>query len=387
METVESLKSRLKDAVGVNTDVALAEVEKELRPDSRLYPEFLRCKNEHRSINSDYFKSIITESERGLRHAKLLASILDLIDKSGQQDLVSFRDVPTSADEPPHHEPVAEAPTSDAGASAGQPVGAASQKPSAGRLWRRLRWAAAALALAAALYISYGQRPEPDGDATAPGTVPAEANTPPSPPVSYVPSDFEILERRSTLDFRAWRKVPLHLMKKERFEPMIWRQSLRMEKKGDSKVFVVTHWSDAYTLDIACIVPAECVKRLPVAEATKEGAAKYRLFQVEFDVSKYVLHEEFTIEYQTIYWNAYQKTEAESVAVIASNPTRLITFEIYFPENIHDELNFRFARRDENINYIKFDQPDAVYKNKHLVWRIENPRLDIFYGVQWKWKT
>lgn len=389
METLESLKSRLKGLVGVNTDDALAEIEKELRHDSRLYSEFLICKNKHGSINADYLKGVISDDERALRHARLLVSLLALLDKFGQQDLVSFKAL-TPADDTSLDDPAAAARPDGAAPRARGAAPAAPPRPSAAKLSRRLRWAAAALSLiVAAFFVFRGSLPAGAGRAPAEEKKPAAANAPhstPPPPTSYVPSDFEVIERKSTLDFRAWRKVPLHLMKTDRFEPMIWRQTLRIEKKGDSKVFVVTHWSDAYTLDIACIAPVECVKRPPVEAPTKEGAAKYRLFRVEFDVSKYVLHEEFTIEYQTVYWNAYQKTESESVAFIASNPTRRVIFEIFFPDNVSDDLNFRFARRDENINYAKFDAPDAIYKNKHLVWRLDNPSLDVFYGVEWKWK-
>lgn len=395
METLEELRSRLKSAVGENTGEAINKIEKELRADSNLYSEFLICKNKHNSINTDYYKGVITDNERGLQHSKLLGSVLALIDRLEKRDLLSFKD---------NHLDNGNSLLNKTPEKASKYYEEAPEKkflsiPSTTFLTRGLwrgpyrKLLTSSLVIVAMLFVGWAVASRLTKK-TLPDQVPLKQtpdaagsdNKLPPPADSYVPSDFEIIERRTTIDFRAWRKVPRKLMETDRVEPMIWHQYLKIEKKGDSKFFIVKHWSDGYTLDFACI-SHDCIKRPPIAEATKDGAAKYKIFQIEFDVSKYVIHEQFIIEYQVVYWNAYQKDESESVAVIPSNPTRLLTVEIYFPDSVQDDLVFRYAKRDENVNYIQFNHPNARYKNKHLEWRIENPSLDIFYGVQWKWKA
>jgi hypothetical protein len=384
MEVLEQIRLRLKSELGNNTDEAILELEKELRKDSKLYTEFLICKNKHNSITAEHHRGTISDTERGLKHSKLLDALLGLIDRLGTNDLTAFGN--SAVTEPSF------------GFSQAEDEGRKSYTRLVKLLLNKLfgttaREITTSLLLVAALIFVTVVQPQLTErrikERIAQGNLAlrtTEAATPPLPTNSYSPSDFEIIERTTTVDFRSWKKVPLQFIKTDRIEPMIWRQLLKIEKKGDSKTFVATHVTDGYTIDFACISDG-CIKRPPVPLIPKDGAAKYTKYELEFDVSKYVLNQQFEIEYQAVYWNSNQKDQSDSMAVIARNPTKRLIFEIYFSESMQNDINFRYAEEPDNLNYHKFAAPIYTLENNHLRWEIDNPSLNIYYGVQWKWKT
>ena len=384
MEVLNQIRLRLKSELGNNTDEAILELEKELRKDSKLYTEFIIYKNKRNSIIAEHHRGTISDNERSLQHSKLLDALLSLIDKIGTKDLTALGS--SEVTEPSFGFSQAEDET----------------KKSDAKLIRLLlnkllgttaREITTSLLLMGTLLFATVVQPWLKNRGIKQGLGrgnvvqgPTEAATPPPATNSYSPSDFEIIERTTTVDFRLWKKVPVQFIKTERIEPMIWHQRLKIEKKGDSKTFVATHVTDGYTIDFACISDS-CIKRPPVPLIPKDGAAKYTKYEIEFDVSKYVLNQQFEIEYQAVYWNSNQKDQTDSMAVIARNQTRRLIFEIYFSESMQNDVDFRYAEEPDNLNYQKFASPIYTLENNHLRWEIDNPSLNIYYGVQWKWKT
>lgn len=385
MEVLDQIRLRLKSELGNNTEEAILELEKELRKDSKLYTEFLICKNKHNSIIAEHHRGTISDTERSLQHSKLLDALLSLIDKIRTKDLTALG--------------ISEVTEPSFGFSQAEDEGRKSYTKLVRLLLNKLfgttvREITTSLLLVGTLLFATVVQPWLTKRSTKEGNGQGnlalhttEAASPPPPATnSYSPSDFEIIERTTTVDFRSWKKVPLQFINTDRIEPMIWHQRLKIEKKGDSKTFVATHVTDGYTIDFACISDG-CIKRPPLPLIPKDGAAKYTKYELEFDVSKYVLNQQFEVEYQAVYWNSNQKDQSDSMAVIARNPTKRLIFEIYFSESMQKDLNFRYAEEPDNLNYHKVASPKHTLKNNHLRWEIDNPSLNIYYGVQWKWKT
>lgn len=387
MEVLEQIRHRLKSELGNNTDEAILELEKELRKDSKLYTEFLICKNKHNSITAEHHRGTISDTERVLQHSKLLDALLGLMDRLGKKDLTAFGDSEVT-------EPSFGFSQADEGRKSYTKLVRVLLNYLFGTTAREIT--TSLLLVVALIFVTVVQPRLTERqikERIAQGNLAQhtiESATPPPATDSYSPSDFEIIERTTTVDFRSWKKVPVQFIKTDRIEPMIWYQRLKIEKKGESKTFVATHVTDGYTIDFACISDG-CIKRPPRPLIPKDGAAKYTKYELEFDVSRYVLNQQFEIEYQAVYWNSNQKDQSDSMAVIARNPTKRLIFEIYFSESMESrrgDINFRYANELDNLNYHKFPPP-IIYtlKNKYLRWEIDKPSLNIYYGVQWKWKT
>jgi hypothetical protein len=201
----------------------------------------------------------------------------------------------------------------------------------------------------------------------------------------YSPSDFEVIDRRTIVDLRAWRKVPIQLMEKVRYCPVIYTNILKLEKKkGDANSYINNHWTRGFTFDVGCETH-QC--ELKQVEGTyRPGEIKYNKFEITFDVSKETMYKPFTLSYQAIYWNSYQNERSESVGATISNPTRKLTFEILFPYDVpREKLSFTQGRKEDNNNTSPVENPQIKLEGNHLTWTIDNPMYDYFYVVNWEW--
>ncbi len=205
------------------------------------------------------------------------------------------------------------------------------------------------------------------------------------PEIKFSPSSFEIKERTTTINMQAWKQVPKRIQWTSRFSPMLYHTKYLIERKNDnSNVFINNHWTTGLAIDFACVQP-DCLTK-EVQGKYKQGDILYKKYELMFDVSDEVLYDPFNIEYQAVYWNSLQEEEGSSIGCTIQHPTRKLNLIADLIENV-DTTSFEFSyfKKEDNNNFIEFENPKWKLSGRRIIWVIEAPKLDYGYFIKWKW--
>ncbi len=377
--TLDDIKNKLKGEIGDNTKNALVQIEKELRKDSYLYSEFVVYENKYNSLSTKSNKGIISDESSRIEESQIVNSIIELIDKMKENDLEIFRES--------HPKPIKKSPQTENS----KPSVKQTPPKTFSELFINILWGAkykkvitVFLLLFSIVFLIWTNLPTSIQEKILNNVI---SNSTPvvNDDKNYSPADFEVINRRTIIDLRSWKKVPRKLRDSIRFSPVFYTQIHEIEKKNSNvDFFLKNHWTSGVALDIGCWTQEFDVKE--IKGKYKPGETLYDKYEIKFDVKNYAQYDEFNVEYQAIYWNAFQNEKSESIGATIVHPTRKLTIELFFPLEIDENgLIFKHARKNQNDEVSRISQPTYEFDGRHLIWTISNPLTDYFYTINWDW--
>ena len=197
---------------------------------------------------------------------------------------------------------------------------------------------------------------------------------------------FEIATRTTVVDFSLWRRVPQRVMRREsRYAPVIYNNSFQLKRLGgDGGRFLKNHWTRGMTIDFAS--PTHEWRTRTVRGNYQPGEIRYNKHEILFDVADEPLGENFTLQYQAIYWNSFQQDTMESVGAVITYPVHQLVLVIVLPfEPNCLQLQFRTAARDNSANHSAVQNPACRMDGDAAAWTIDQPRLETVYSIHWTW--
>ena len=202
-------------------------------------------------------------------------------------------------------------------------------------------------------------------------------------PENYSNADFTILDRNTTVYLTAWHRVPQRIQATEKYSPVLFRNELRVRKVGNTRWFLRRHFTSGLPLDFASAQPwTACV-------ATPDygpGENQFSQYDVVFDVENKGVDTVFELDYNTTFWNSFQRVEREFVGVRISHPTVQVTFSVVFSfEPQGSQLTFQRSRAGDNNNRITESDPVYEIRDNIVTWVIKNPEIEWMYWLYWTW--
>ncbi len=376
--TLDKIKNNLKTEIGNATQSALAQIEAKLRKDSYLFSEFIVYKNKYNSLITKSNKGVISHENSRTEESRIVSSLIDFIDKAQENDLEFFKEsYPT-----PNKKPVT-----------GDNSEAITNSPpkSFSELFITLLWGAkykkvitVFLLLFSLIFIIWTNLPTSIQEKILNNVTSEKSNTIIGNS-AYSPADFEVLERKTIIDFRGWKKTPRKLRDSIRFSPVFYTQIHKLKKKSENvDYFLKNHWTSGVALDIGCWSHQYKVNK--IKGKFKPGETIYDKYEILFDVKNHAQYDEFDVEYQAIYWNAFQNEKSESIGATIVHPTRQLTLELFFPFEVNkSSLVFKKSKKNQNDEISPMIDPTYQFDGKHLLWTIINPPTDYAYTVNWSW--
>ena len=202
-------------------------------------------------------------------------------------------------------------------------------------------------------------------------------------PDNYSNADFRILERNTTVHLTAWRRVPLRIRDTQNYSPVLFRNELRVRKVGNSKWFLRRHSTSGLPLDFASVRPWTACVATPDYEP---GESRFSQYDVVFDVENESVGEDFSLDYNTTFWNSFQREEREFVGVRISHPTDRVTFSVSFHfEPRISQLTFQRSRTGDNNNRITESDPAYENSRQHGDVVHRESRHRGMYWLYWTW--
>ncbi len=194
---------------------------------------------------------------------------------------------------------------------------------------------------------------------------------------------FRIKRHRVVVDFEKYKdldSIDLPL-KKSAVTQSVTHQVVKTAKSDTFRAAATTSGLDVF---IRSSNPHEVFAN---DEPDRFGEYKVKRRVIEFDVADIDVGQEFTLEHQKTYWNAFQGEDQSWAGYEVRMPTEEIEYLIIFPKDRpYKSIEF-FAtppdgdrKRLERESYV-LEAPDKTW----LWWRAVNPEPGMEYNVDWEW--
>ena len=202
---------------------------------------------------------------------------------------------------------------------------------------------------------------------------------------NYSNGAFEILDRNTAVNLSAWQRVPPAIQARGKYSPVLYKNTLRISKeRSGARWFLKEHWTSGLAIDFASTTH-EWDSRT-VEGTYRPGEVQYEKHEVAFNVGAAAVNSPFTLDYQAVYWNAFQGNEEENVGVAITHPTRKVTLEVLMPFRPDaSQLRFQQHDRENNNNFTMMPNTACNVEDHTVTCAIDDPRIDRSYYLYWTW--
>ena len=202
---------------------------------------------------------------------------------------------------------------------------------------------------------------------------------------NYSNDAFEILDRTTTVNLSAWQRVPPQIQTRGKYSPVLYRNTLRITKERTTAAwFLKEHWTSGLPIDFASTTH-EWDSR--TAEGIyRPGEIRYDKYEVALNVAALTVDTPFILDYQAVYWNAFQGNEEEDTGVAIVHPTRKLTLKVIMPFRPRaSQLRFQQHNRENNNDFTKMPSTSCEIADYTVTCTVDNPPINRSYYLHWTW--
>ena len=202
---------------------------------------------------------------------------------------------------------------------------------------------------------------------------------------NYSNDAFEILDRTTTVNLSAWQRVPPQIQARGKYSPVLYRNTLRITKeRTDAAWFLKEHWTSGLAIDFASTTH-EWDSR--AAEGIyRPGEVSYNKYEVAFNVETLTVDTPSILDYQAVYWNAFQGNEEENTGAAITHPTRKLTLKALMPFRPRaSQLRFQQHDREDNNDFTVMPNTSCEIADYTVTCTVDNPPINRSYYLYWTW--
>ena len=202
--------------------------------------------------------------------------------------------------------------------------------------------------------------------------------------------DYEgvrFLKDIKVIDLRS--RIPVHPHKqRQKYSPVpLIRYTLLEKLSTDVEEVPFVFGTSGVGLDPRCLTHRfsliEITDPIDVGELHLE-----QVWHVMVNVKHEQPHTPFLIVNEATYWNAFRGEDKEWASMAAYEASDMISLVILFPEGKPIKTYALYAIPHESKERMLFRDPSIVFASENrqvFVWKVENPKPDMIYRVDWTW--